>query len=350
MPNKKALKKQEFDSSALFAELSSSTEYKDQEYLDCGEAFSEVAGLPLAIGHLNMFIGHSDSGKTAALIKSMIASQQMGRLPVLIITEEKWSFNHAKLMGFDVEEETPNKWIGHFIFRDDFDYVEQITDFINLMLDKQKKGELPYDLDFFWDSVGSVPCKLTFDGKGGKQHTAGVLSDKIGMGLNRRITSSRKKNSPYTNSLNIVVQPWVYINMSNPMAKPKIKGKGGNAIWLNSTIVFQFGNVENSDTSAISATKQGRKIRYATRTKVSIIKNHINGLGYLDGKIIITPHDFILDTDAAINKYKKDYSEYWMEILDGDFELVDETDTPAERLNKEIFGLNKSEEDEPSDD
>jgi hypothetical protein len=41
--------------------------------------------------------------------------------------------------------------------------------------------------------VGSVPCKMTFDGKGGKQHTAGALSDKIGMGINQRISGSRSQ-------------------------------------------------------------------------------------------------------------------------------------------------------------
>lgn len=352
MPNK-TIKKQEFDLDAFAAENSSSTEYKPQEYLDCGEAFAEVTGLPgPAIGHINEFIGHSDSGKTAALIKSMIASQKMGRLPVVIVTEEKWSFAHAQLMGFDCTEYEPDKWKGKFIFRDDFEYVEKITDFINMMLDKQDKGEIPFGMDFFWDSIGSVPCKLTYDGKGGKMHTAGVLAEKIGMGLNRRITSSRKAQKKYTNSLTMIVQPWVWKDMSNPMSKSRIVGKGGNAIWLNATLVFQFGNIENAGTSAVSATKSGRKIKFATRTKVSVKKNHINGLGFEDGYIIITPHDFILNSDSAIKKYKEQYNAYWQVILgtDGDFDLVDESASEANILSKQIAALtkNKSVEDDDS--
>jgi hypothetical protein len=52
---------------------------------------------------------------------------------------------------------------------------------------------------------------MTFDGKGGKQHNASVLSDKIGMGLNQRISGSRRVDSPYTNTLVIVNQPWVEV-------------------------------------------------------------------------------------------------------------------------------------------
>lgn len=352
MPNKTALKKKEFDTDALFSELSSSTEYKPQEYLDCGEAFAEVTGLPgPAIGHLNMFIGHSDSGKTAAMIKAMINSQKRGRLPVIIITEEKWSFEHSLLMGFDCSEIEPHKWKGFFLFRDDLEYVEKITDYINMLLDKQAKGELNYGLDIFWDSVGSVPCKLTYDGKGGKQHTAGVLADKIGMGLNRRITSSRKAEKKFTNSMTILVQPWVWKDMNSPMTKPRLQGKGGNTIYLNSTLVFQFGNIENAGTSGISAGKEGRKVKYATRTKISVKKNHINGLGFEDGYIIITPHDFILNDKKAIEKYKAEHSEYWQKILgtEEDFDITDEEETDASRLNSAIAAI-KAKDDDSSDD
>ena len=49
---------------------------------------------------------------------------------------------------------------------------------------------------FLWDSVGSVPCKMTFEGKGGKQHNAAALADKIGMGLHSRISKSKKEDYP----------------------------------------------------------------------------------------------------------------------------------------------------------
>jgi len=107
--------------------------------------------------------------------------------------------------------------------------------------------------------------------------------------------------------------------------------KGGNAIWLNSSLVFLFGNQKGAGTNKITATKDKRSIKFAIRSKVSVLKNHINGLGYEDGKIIVTPHGFLAGKDSTeeksnIEKYKKEYADYWKEIIgtDGDFDLKEE--------------------------
>lgn len=335
----------------LVNNYSSKTEYKPLEYYHCGDTFLEATGLPgPAKGHITSFMGHSDTGKTAALIKSIMAAQKCGDLPVIIITEEKWSFEHAQLMGMDCHKDEDGQWRGFFIFKDDFDYVEQLTDYINLLLDKQAKDEIPYNLAFFWDSIGTIPCKLTWDGKGGKMHTAGVLSEKIGMGLNRRITSSRKATKKYINTLVLIVQPWVWTDMNNPNVKPKMEGKGGKASYLNSTLIFRFGNIENAGISSVSAQKDKRKIKFATRTKVSVIKNHINGLGFEDGYIIVTPHDFIPATDSAIDSYKKKYREYWNTILgtEGEFEVIDEDATAKTKADKDLSNVIKKQQDDNS--
>jgi hypothetical protein len=238
-------------------------------------------------------------------------------------------------MGFDctevVDEETGElDWDGFYIFNNNFSYIEQITDYINSLLDAQEKGELDYSLLFLWDSVGSVPCKMTFEGKGGKMHNASTLADKIGMGINQRISGSRKSDSKFENTLIIVNQPWVELP-DNPFGQPKIKAKGGEAIWLNSSLVFLFGNQKGAGTNKITATKDKRSVKFAIRTKVSVMKNHISGLGYEDGKIIVTPHGFLAGKDAAeekvsIEKYKTEHAEYWKEIIgtDGDFDLKEE--------------------------
>ena len=329
-----AIKKNDFGS--IKKKFSTSAKYKPQRFFDLGEEFLDAVGLPgPAIGHLNMFLGHSDTGKTTAAIKTAVSAQKMGVLPVFIITEQKWSFEHAKLMGFECEEVVDKEtgeleWDGFFIFNNNFSYIEQITDFINELLDAQEKGDIEYDLCFIWDSVGSVPCKMTFEGKGGKQHNAAALADKIGMGINQRVSGSRKSDSKHENTLIIINQPWVELP-DTIYGQPKIKAKGGEAIWLNSSLVFLYGNQKGAGTTKITATKDKRTVKFASRTKVSVLKNHINGLGFEDGKIIVTPHGFLSGKDAAeekssIEKYKKEYAEYWKKIIgtDSDFVLKEE--------------------------
>ncbi len=306
-----AIKKNDF--SSIKKKFSKEAEYKADRFFDLGDAFLDATGIPgPAIGHLNMFLGHSDTGKTTALVKAAVDAQKKGILPVFIITEQKWNWDHAILMGFNKDDD-------FYLFNSDFEYIEQITEFINDVLDAQEKGEIPHDILFLWDSVGSVPCKMTYEGKGGKQHNASVLADKIGMGLNQRISGSRRVDKQYTNTLIIVNQPWVELP-DNPFGQPKIKAKGGEAIWLNSTLVFLFGNQKGAGTTKISITKDKRKVKIATRTKISIMKNHVNGLGYEDGRILVTAHDFMKGRDdveekKSIELYKSNHGDYISKML-----------------------------------
>jgi len=332
------------DFSAIKKKFSQEATFKPDRFFDLGDAWLDACGIPgPAMGHLNMFLGHTDTGKTTALIKTAIDAQKKGILPVFIITEQKWTFDHAKLMGLECEKDVDPKtgestWEGFFIFRNDFKYIEQITDFINSMLDAQAKGEIDYDMCFLWDSVGSVPCKMTYEGKGGKQHNASVLSDKIGMGLNQRITGSRRSDEKYTNTMIICNQPWVELP-DNPMGQPKIKAKGGEAIWLNSTLVFLFGNQKNAGITKISikmkSNTYSRQVKIAVRTKISVMKNHVNGLGYEDGKIMVTAHDFMrcrteAEEKASIEEYTISAAKYISEMLEvspselGDTNIVKE--------------------------
>jgi hypothetical protein len=301
---------------------SSNTKYKPADYYNCGEAFYNACGLPGPIkGGINMFLGHSNSSKTTAMILSAVDAQKKGDLPVFIITEKKWSWEHAVELGLQAEKNADGEWVGEFIFNDSFDYIEQATDFVNEVLDAQEKGEIPQSLCFCWDSIGSIPCKMTYEGKGGKMHNASALADKIGMGIHSRISKSKKEEYLYYNTLIVVNQPWVDLP-DNPFGQPEIKAKGGEALWLASSLVFLFGNQKKAGINHITATKNKRTIAYAIRTKISIIKNHVNGLGYKDGKIIAVPQGYIDDTPEALEKYKKEYSQYWNGILSGDGEIT----------------------------
>ena len=318
-----AIKKKEGTTSSGFKDkFSTKTKYKETSYYNCGEAFLNASGLPGPVmGGINMFLGHSNSSKTTAMILAAADAQKKGHLPVFIITEKKWSWEHAVELGLDVKKNDDGEWDGDFIFNDGFEYIEQVTEFINEVIDAQEKGDIKQSILFLWDSVGSIPCKMTFDGKGGKQHNAGVLADKIGMGIHSRISKSKKEDYPYYNTLVIVNQPWVALP-DNPFGQPTIKAKGGEAVWLACSLVFLFGNQASAGINHITATKNGRTVRYAVRTKISILKNHVNGLGYSDGKIIAVPQGYIEDTKEALEVYKKEYSQYWNGILSGTGEIT----------------------------
>lgn len=316
-----AIKKKEITLETIRDKYSTKTKYKPTDYYYCGEAFHNACGLPGPVmGGINMFLGHTNTSKTTAMILSAVDAQSKGDLPVFIITEKKWSWEHAVELGLKATKTDDGQWVGDFIFNDSFDYIEQITEYINELIDAQEKDQIPYSLLFLWDSIGSIPCKMTYDGKGGKQHTASVLSDKIGMGLHSRISKSKKEDYPYYNTLVIVNQPWVMLP-DNPMGQPEIKAKGGEATWLASSLVFLFGSQKKSGINHITATKNGRTVSYAIRTKISVIKNHVNGLGFKDGKIIAVPQGYIEDTKEALDTYKKQYSQYWNAILSGTGEI-----------------------------
>jgi len=317
-----AIKKTKFSMEDIKQKFSTKTKYKPENFYNCGEAFMDAVGLPGPVmGGINMFLGHSNTSKTTAMILAAADAQKKGHLPVFIITEKKWSFEHSVELGLQAEQNADGVWDGDFLFNDSFDYIEQITDYINDLLDAQEKGDLPYDLAFFIDSIGSIPCKMTFDGGGGSMHDARVLADKIGRGIHSRISKSKKEDYPYINTMIVIVQPWVQLP-ENAFGQPTIQPKGGQALFLSSSLVFLFGNQKSSGVSHITATKNGRTISYATRTKISILKNHVNGIAYKDSKIIAVPHGYIADTKEALDKYKKEYSGYWGAILSGTGELI----------------------------
>ena len=129
-----AIKKNNFNK--VKEKFSTSAKYKPQRFLDLGEDFLDAVGLPgPAIGHLNMFLGHSDTGKTTALLGAAADGIKKGMLPVFIITEQKFDFGHARIMGIPVEQVVDPEtgevtYSGPYIFKNDFDYIEQITDFM----------------------------------------------------------------------------------------------------------------------------------------------------------------------------------------------------------------------------
>ena len=105
--------------------LTEGVSFKKQEWIPLSEAFQDAISLPgLPHGHVITLRGHSDTGKTTAMIEAAVNVQKMGKLPVFVITEMKWDWNHAKIMGFDVQE-TVDKETGEISYSGNFIYVDR---------------------------------------------------------------------------------------------------------------------------------------------------------------------------------------------------------------------------------
>ena len=328
-----------------------SVTFKPQRWIPLSTAFQDVLSLPgIPMGHITLLRGHSDTGKTTALIEAAVSAQKMGILPVFIITEMKWNWDHARQMGFDIEEVIDEKtgeitnYNGFFIYNDrsTLSTIEDVAGFIADLMDEQNKGRLPYDLLFLWDSIGSIPCRMSVDSnKNNPQWNAGAMSQQFGNFINQKVIMSRKSNSAYTNTLVAVNKVWVS-PAETPMSQPKMRNKGGDTMFFDSSMVITFGNITNSGTNKMMAQKDSKQVEFAKRTKVSCDKNHISGVT-TKGTTIITVHGFIDDDPKALDKYKKDHKDEWVTVLgSSDFTLKEDSSDWDENKNS-ILALNDEE-------
>ncbi len=303
--------------------LTGNVKFKEQRWIPFSEALQESVSLPGApMGHITLLRGHSNTGKTTALLELAINAQKMGILPVFIITEMKWSWEHAKQMGFQVEDVVDTEtgevtdYKGFFLYADrgSLNTIEDVAEFIADLLDEQRKGNLPYDLCFFWDSIGSIPCKMSVEAnKNNPMWNAGAMSQQFGNFINQRFPLSRKESSHYTNSMVAINKIWV-APAENIFSQPKMKMKNGETMFLDASIVLTFGNITNSGTSKMKATKDGKEVEFAVRTKVAVDKNHVTGL-QTKNTVVATIHGFIGDDTKDVTEYKKQHAHEWVHIL-----------------------------------
>jgi hypothetical protein len=303
--------------------LSSNVKYKEQRWIPFSPAMQEALSLPgCPMGHLVIVRGKSNTGKSTTAIELAVNAQKMGVLPVIIVTEMKHDWEHWKKMGFqmdDVVDEETGEVVDHegfFIYRDrsTLNSIEDIAAFIIDLLTEQKKGNLPYDLFFMWDSVGSIPCQMSIEqGKNNPMWNAGAIATQFGNFINQQIVMSRKESSPYTNTLFVVNKVGVAPALT-PMSQPKMTNKGGDTMYYDASLCLTFGNITNAGTTKIFAQKDKKKVEFGLRTKIACDKNHINGIT-TTGTIISTVHGFIKDTPNELSKYKKEHSHEWVDIL-----------------------------------
>jgi len=313
--------------------LEGNVKFKPQDWIPFSSALQEALSIPgIPEGHISIVRGKSNTGKSTTAIELAVNAQKKGILPVLIITEMKHSWEHWKTMGFqmeDVVDETTGEIIDHegfFIYRDrsTINSIEDVAKFIIDMLTEQKKGELPYDLFFLWDSVGSIACDMSIEkGSNNPMWNAGAISTQFGNFINQQIVLSRKESSKYTNTLLVINKVGVAPALT-PMSQPKMTNKGGDTFYYDASLCLTFGNITNAGTSKLNATKDKKKVEFALRTKIACDKNHINGIT-TTGTIVSTVHGFIKDDPKEIQKYKDAHKNDWVDILgQGTYEIFED--------------------------
>jgi hypothetical protein len=321
----------------------SSSNFKPQAWINFSEPVKEMLEMPgIPKGHITLVRGHSNTGKTTLLIEAAIEAQKTQVLPVIIITEMKHSWEHWSAMGFDlgetVDEEGNKSYDGFFLYadREQLQSIEDVAAFMADLLDEQKKGNLPYDLLFLWDSIGSIPCKMSIEkNSNSPMWNAGAMSQQFANFINQRVIMSRKESQSYTNTMLCVNKVWVEPALM-PMAQPKLRNKGGDSMFFDASFIITFGNVTSPGTQKVKATKNGKEIEFALKTKVSCDKNHVTGVT-AKGTIVSTAHGFIKNSPNEINKYKKEHSKNWASILGSDdFDIVEEE-------NLDFLGVDTSE-------
>ena len=151
---------------------------------------------------------------------------------------------------------------------------EDIAYIINDFLDKQESGELPVDLLFIWDSVGSIAGWKSYKSKAGNNmFDANSISTAFNSIVNTRIPSSRSQNYPYTNTFFIVNKIWD--SSMATMGKPSTKLKGGVSFEYALRLLISCGKIVTSGVKKLEAVVKGEKYEYGTVAPIAVKKNHL---------------------------------------------------------------------------
>jgi len=278
-------------------------------------------------GYVTLFRGYSNTGKSTALMRSIVNAQKMGLLPIIIDTENNIDEGNQRLalMGFDWDGDyilVNNKFLldtfGKLQNKDRKEAsIEDMAKAVYYFLDQQDAGNLPYDLFFAIDSIGTLNCIATIDAavKETSQNNmwnAGAYEKAFMSILNNAIPNSRRIDSPYTNTIAAVQKIW-YDSMNKV-----VKHKGGETWWFGSRMIYNFGGILTHGTKRVTAASKLRDVNFGFENKVNIAKNHVDGaLGgiSLEGKIASTPHGFIYADADGITAYKKKHILHFRNIL-----------------------------------
>ena len=331
---------------------------KTQTWIIMPKAYQEATKLPgIPENTVVSVIGHSNVGKSTLINHAIASAQKLGLIPVIIDTENSFSFQYAQNMGFkaepiygdveveDVDPETGDitthienqviHWDGDFIYYNnkllcerfgDIDYskgvrtkskrkiavVEDVASAINELLDAQDEGEIKQGFLFVWDSVGSIGSYKEYNsgagtGKiGNPMWTAAAISAAFNLIVNDRIPSSKKVSSKYNNTFLYVNKVWMDA-MTNPVGPAIMQTKGGKSMKYATRLEILLGGQLTSGTKRLTASSKGLNYSYGIETKIKVLKNHLDAPHNVcyEGNMIASDMGFIATDD--LDTYKKEH-------------------------------------------
>ena len=331
---------------------------KQQTWILMPKAFQEATKLPgIPEGTVVSVIGHSNVGKSTLINHAIASAQKQGLIPVIIDTENSFSFKYAQNMGFkaepiygdveveDIDPETGEitthienqivYWDGDFIYYNnrllcerfgDIDYskgvktknkrkiavVEDVASCINELLDAQDEGELNQGFLFVWDSIGSIGSYKEYNsgagtGKiGNPMWTAAAISSAFNLIVNDRIPSSKKVSSKYNNTFLYVNKVWMDA-MTNPVGPAIMQTKGGKSMKYATRLEILLGGQLTSGIKRLTASSKGVNYSYGIETKIKVLKNHLDAPHNVcyEGNMIASDMGFVAPDD--LDAYKKEH-------------------------------------------
>lgn len=327
---------------------------KEQDWILMPKAFQDATKLPgIPQATVVSVIGHSNVGKSTLINHAIVSAQKQGLIPVIIDTENAFSFQYATNMGFvaepiygdvdievlneetgEIEIRTENRvthWDGDFIYYNntilcdqfgDIDYssgtktktkrktavIEDVAMCINTILDAQEEGDIDQGILFVWDSVGSIGSFKEYKaGKiGNAMWSAASISAAFNNIVNDRIPASRKITSPHSNTLLYINKVWLD-STTVQTGPPSLQTKGGKSLKYSTRLEILLGGQLTASTKRLTATSKGLNYGYAIQTKIKVLKNHLDAphnVCYEDS-MIACDKGFIGLTE--LDKYKKEH-------------------------------------------
>lgn len=279
------------------------TPLKMDLYVQLNAALQEVLGLPgYPLGHITQLFGLSDSGKTSLVFHGAAQAQKQGILPVFIVTENKVSWERAKLMGVDVD----NNCIIEYA-----QYLEDIFIKIDRVTSDVVMGKLPMNVIIFVDSIGNTVSvdsvtenkDGTIEMGGAMMKAAKVIRERMRV-FSHKINNTRKTTSPF--SVGLVFVNHAYKQPPQfPGGPTTIVPYGGDGIYFSSSLV-----IRTKKAKTLKAVVSGQEKGYGIVSKITVDKNHISNTTNA-GEFVVTGDTIIPNEKSALDAYKELHKGSW---------------------------------------